>query len=134
MASLLVVEDNALLATTLARFLREQGHFTIAAVAPSAEAALQLLPKLTVDLVLIDVALPGMNGIDLVATLKKEYPGLRCLMLSAHNESDYVRRAIAAGAMGYVIKSDPLSILAAVKQVLAGETYLSDELRRKVFH
>lgn len=134
MATLLIVEDNALLSSTLARFLREQGQFTVAAVAPSAEAALQLLQKTTVDLALIDVALPGMNGIDLVATVKRQYPEISCLVLSAHNESDYIRRAMAAGAMGYVIKSDPLSILEAIKQVLAGEIYLSEEGRRKLYH
>jgi DNA-binding NarL/FixJ family response regulator len=134
MTTLLVVEDNALLATTLARFLREQGQFTVAAVVPSAEAALDLLPTVAIDLLLVDVALPGMNGIDLVGVVHKKYPQLPCLMLSAHNEIDYVGRALAAGARGYVLKSDPQTILDAVQRVLAGETYLSVELRKKIYH
>src|SRR5688500_16682158 len=125
MPALMVVEDNAILANTLARFLREQGKLTVSAVVPTAEAALEKLPHLVAVLVLVDVALPSMNGIDLVATLCKQYPELPCLMLSGYNEINYVRRALAAGAKGYVIKGNPLSILAAVKHVLAGEIYLS---------
>jgi DNA-binding NarL/FixJ family response regulator len=131
---LLVVEDNAILASTLVRFLRDQGDLTIVGVATTAEAALKQLETLVVDLVLVDVALPAMSGIDLVAIVHKRYPELPCLMLSGHNEIDYVRRALAAGAKGYVVKSSPLTILAAVKRVLAGEIYLSDELRRKLYH
>jgi DNA-binding NarL/FixJ family response regulator len=129
---LLVVEDNAILATTLTRFLSGQGDLKVVALVPTAEAALERLRTLLIDLVLVDVALPGMNGIDLVATLHKQYPELPCLILSGHNEIAYVGRAIAAGAKGYVVKGDPLAILAAVARVLAGEIYLSEELRRKL--
>lgn len=134
MPVLLVVEDNVILAGTLVRFLREQGHLTVAAAVPSAEAAIEQLRHVVVDLVLVDVSLPGMNGIDLVALLRKQHPELPCLMLSGHNESHYVRRALAAGAKGYVIKHDPLVILTAVQRVLVGETYLSEELRGKLYH
>jgi len=107
---------------------------TVAAVAPTAEAALQRLRTLLIDLVLVDVALPTMNGIDLVAMLHTQIPDLPCLILSGHNEIDYVRRALTAGARGYIIKGNPLSIVAAIKRVLAGEIYLSEELRRKLYH
>ena len=134
MATILVVEDNVLLAHSLERFLRQQSEFTVAAVVPSAEAALEKLEQIQVDLVLIDVALPAMNGIDLVAVLRTRYPELPCLMLSGHNGSDYVRRAMAVGARGYVVKSDPLAIIDAVQHVLSGTTYLSKELRTEHLH
>jgi DNA-binding NarL/FixJ family response regulator len=92
------------------------------------------LPTVAIDLLLVDVALPGMNGIDLVGVVREKYAELPCLMLSAHNEIDYVGRALAAGARGYVLKSDPQTILDAVQRVLAGETYLSVELRKKIYH
>jgi DNA-binding NarL/FixJ family response regulator len=132
--TLLVVEDNTLLASTLVRFLREQGKLNVAAVVPTAEAALEKLSHLVVDLVLVDVALPGMNGIELIAALRKQHPDLPCLIVSGHNEGDYVRRALAAGAKGYVIKNDPLEILKAVQKVLGGEIYISEGLRRKIYH
>ncbi len=131
MPRLLIVEDNASLAKSLVRFLREQADLTVAALVPTAEAALEQLNRLVVDLVLVDVALPAMNGIDLVATLHQQYPELSCLVLSGHDEIDYVRQALAAGAKGYVVKGDPLALLAAIACVLAGEIYLSEELRRK---
>lgn len=134
MPVILVVEDSAILSSTLERFLREHGHMTVAAVVKSAEAALEQLSRLNVDLVLVDVALPSMNGIDLVAILQKQYPELPCLMLSGHSERYYVTRALAVGAKGYVIKGNPLEILAAVQHVLAGETYISEELRGPFFH
>jgi len=134
MTSLLIVEDNVLLATTIERFLRDRGAMTVAALAPSAEIALEQLPGLTVDLVLVDVALPGMSGIELVAKIRKLYPQLRCLMLSGHTEADYVQRALAAGAKGYVVKHDPMAILSAIRQVLAGKIYISEVLRKKLYH
>jgi len=134
MPRLLLVEDNAILATTLVNFLQSQKNLSVALVAPSAEAALEEVQRLTVDLVLIDVSLPGINGIDLVALLRKQYRDLKCLMLSGHNEASYVGRALAAGANGYVVKSNPSAILEAIQQVLAGKTYLSKELQGRSVH
>jgi len=134
MTSVFVVEDNVLLVTTLVRFLREQGKLKVVGVAPSAEAALEQLSNMKVDVLLVDVSLPGMNGIDLVAIVHRQHPNLPCLMLSGHNEANYVRRALAVGASGYVTKNDPLAILTAIQQVITGETYLSEELRRKILH
>ena len=114
MPSLLVVEDNAILAATLAKFLDRTGNMSVAAIVPSAEAALEELRHITVDLVLVDVALPGMSGIDLVATLRARHPKLPCLMLSGHNEVEYIRRALAAGARGCVRREGALSAEAQV--------------------
>jgi DNA-binding NarL/FixJ family response regulator len=132
MTALLIVEDNSTFANTMIHFLSRLGQLTVAALAPTAEAALELLPQLTVDLVLVDVSLPTMSGIDLVAAMREQRPDLRCIMLSGHHERDYVRRALAAGARGYVLKENPLDLLEAVRSVMAGETYLSTELRPQV--
>ncbi len=128
MADLLLVEDSVVFAGTLQRFLRIQKDLHVVGVAASAEAALLLLQGTAVDLVLVDVSLPGSSGIDLVGGLHGDYPRLKWLMLSGHRGSEYVRRALAAGAAGYALKSDPPGILAAIRQVLAGEKYISPEL------
>lgn len=130
MTALLIVEDNALFAQTLVQFLGRFDSFTVVGLASSAEAALAQLPTLHPDLVLVDVSLPGMNGIELAGELCGQYPDLPCLMLSGHHDQGYVQRALAAGARGYVLKENPLDLLAAVPAVLAGEIYLSAELRR----
>lgn len=89
-------------------------------------------PLLAVDLVIVDVALPAMNGIDLVAALHERFPTLPCLMLSGHTELNYVRRALDVGARGYVMKGDPFALPEAVRTVLAGEIYLSEEVRQNL--
>jgi DNA-binding NarL/FixJ family response regulator len=127
MISVLLVEDHSIVSESIAG-LMDTTDITVAALAESAEAALGLLPGLDVDLAVIDVALPGMSGIDLVGRLRQEYPSLPCMMLSGHYQTNYVRRAIAAGARGYVTKENPLSLLEGIRRVVAGEFYLSDSL------
>jgi DNA-binding NarL/FixJ family response regulator len=134
MTSILIVEDNVLLAATMERFLRDHGHMDNVAIAPSGEMAIEQLRKSMVDLMLIDVALPGMSGIDLVALIHNLYPQLPCLMLSGHYETEYVRRALDSGAKGYVLKNEPRTILTAIQQVLEGKTYISEGLRTKLYH
>ena len=128
MTDLLLVEDSAVFAGTLERFLRIQRDLRVVEVAPSAEAASTLLQEMTVDLVLVDVSLPGKSGIDFVGRLHQDRPDLKCLMLSGHRGADYVERALAAGAAGYALKSDPLGILTAIRTVLAGDSYVSPGL------
>ncbi|SRR5690606_7492956 len=135
MTTVLFVEDHALIARTITRFLEQRSDLQIQAVADSAEAALRYLagaqdhvPPYMPDLVMVDVSLPDMSGIELVAALKEKYPQLPCLMLSGHRESRYIQRALEAGARGYLAKDNPLAILEAVERVLQGEIYLSDDL------
>lgn len=131
MANLLVVEDNHALIGSMVRFLHRQGRHTVVAVVQTGEAALEQLPHLNIDLVLVDVSLPKMSGIDLVGLIHEQYSEVRCLMLSGHNELEYVRRALVAGAWGYVTKGNPQVLLEAIQSVLDGQTYLSKEFRDK---
>ena len=110
---------------------RIQG-LTVAATAPSAESALAQLTEMSVDLVLVDVSLPQMSGIELVARLQAEHPDLLCLVLSGHDEPSYVQQALAAGARGYVQKDQPITLLDAIPRVLAGDVYLSAELQQRL--
>jgi len=131
MPSILLVEDHAVVAKALSRMLRERGSLDVVAVAETAEKTLETLPGLNVDLVLVDVSLPRMSGIDLVREIHKIYPNLPCLMLSGHTSPRYVERSLEAGARGYVIKDNTQGILEGIQHVLAGEMYLSEELREE---
>lgn len=133
--SVLVVEDHLAMGRVLARFLRERGNIVVWALVQTAEVALERLAAPAANgehpaLVLIDVSLPGMSGIELVAELARLYPELPCLMLSAHSDPKYVRQALDNSARGYVAKGDPPVILQAVTRVLDGEVYLSEGMRR----
>ena len=106
MTALLIVEDNVTFANTMVQFISRIPNITVTALARTAEEALEQLPRLTVDLVLIDVSLPVMSGIELMTAIHQQMPDLRCIMLSGHHENDYVRRALAAGAQGYAWHHD----------------------------
>jgi DNA-binding NarL/FixJ family response regulator len=112
------------------RILRDRGGFEIAGLATTAEQALEELPGLKVDLILVDVSLPGMSGIDLVAALQHGNHGVPCLMLSGHASRQYVERSLDAGARGYVLKDDIGGILEGIHEVLNGGIYISEQLER----
>ncbi|HJR79017.1 MAG TPA: response regulator transcription factor [Anaerolineales bacterium] len=128
MRSILLVEDHAIFASALVRLLRGAGDLEVTLVANTAEEALQLLPGQGFDLAVVDVYLPKMNGITLVALIHSRYPDLPCLMLSGHMLGHYVEAALNAGARGYVLKDNPGAILTAIRKVLMGGTYISKEL------
>jgi DNA-binding NarL/FixJ family response regulator len=129
MTTILLVEDHAIFAQALLRVLRERGHLDVVAVAKSAEEALERIPDLELDLVLVDVSLPGRSGIGLVVVLREKYPHLPCVMLSGHVSPHYARRSLDAGARGYLIKDRAEGILEGIQRVLNGEIYVSEELR-----
>ncbi len=129
MTSIFLVEDHAIFAQSLQRVLREKGQLDVVAVARSAEEALERISELDVDLVLVDVSLPQRSGISLVFVLHERYPDLPCVMLSGHLSPHYVRTSLEAGARGYLVKDRAEGILTGIRRVLAGEIYVSEELR-----
>jgi DNA-binding NarL/FixJ family response regulator len=129
MTSILLVEDHKIFAKALLRVLRERGHMDVVDVAESAEEALEKIPKLDVDLVLVDVSLPRRSGISLVLLLHEKYPELPSVMLSGHLSLHYARSSLAAGARGYLVKDHTDEILEGIQRVLQGEIYVSKQLR-----
>lgn len=129
MASILVIEDHVVFAKALVRLLTEKANVDVADVVRSGEEALEKLPGMDVDLVLIDVSLPTINGIQLAATIHERFPDLRCLMISGHLTPFYVKRSLEAGARGYVLKDDIAGVLEGVERVLGGDIYISSALR-----
>ncbi len=125
MLSVLLVEDHAIFASVLVRMLLNTGNLEVTVVAETAEDALQHLPEQQFDLALVDVFLPQMSGISLVALIREKYPDLPCLMLSGHMLDYYVQSSLNAGARGYVLKDRSDEILEGIQHVLKGETYVS---------
>jgi DNA-binding NarL/FixJ family response regulator len=129
MTSIFLVEDHAIFAQALLRVLHEKGQMEIVAVAKSAEEALEKIPSLELDLVLVDVSLPQRSGISLVIALHAKYPKLPCVMLSGHVSQHYARSSLAAGARGYLVKDNATEILQGIQRVLQGEIYVSEVVR-----
>jgi DNA-binding NarL/FixJ family response regulator len=132
MCTIFLVEDHKIMADALVSILRKQGNFTVTYVAGTAEDALERLPNVQVDLALVDVVLPHTSGIDLVSKLHEKYPGLPCLMISGRNASQYVKRSLAAGARGYVLKDDIQEVIFGIQRVLEGGIYLSKKLDEEI--
>lgn len=128
MTSILVVEDHPVFVQSLVRLLRERGGFEVT-TAGSGEEAVEKVKEANLDLVLIDVSLPGMSGIRLIKTLHDMKPGIPCLMLSGHLANHYVLQSMAAGARGYVLKDDIPGIMEGIQLVLNGGTFISRALR-----
>jgi DNA-binding NarL/FixJ family response regulator len=129
MSSILIIEDHNVFADVLDKFLTGKENFKVIGIVGSAEEALARLPDLDVDLILVDVSLPTINGIELVEKIHRDFPQFRCLMLSGHMSPKYVRRALEAGARGYILKDDVTGILEGIQQVLNDEIYVSKALR-----
>jgi DNA-binding NarL/FixJ family response regulator len=129
MTSILLVEDHPIFAQALQRVLRERGNLEVVAIAESAEEALEKVPALDLDLVLVDVSLPKKSGIGLVLVLHEKYPDLPCVMLSGHLSTYYARSSLAAGARGYLVKDRASEILEGIQRVLQGEIYVSEDVR-----
>jgi len=127
--SILVVEDHMMFGKTLVHLLNEPTPYNVVGPLRSGEEALACLSNTDVDLVLIDVSLPHMNGIDLVTNINAQFPQVRCLILSGHMSPNYVKQALDAGARGYVLKDDVVGVVQGVELVMRGKIFLSAALR-----
>lgn len=127
-----IVEDHPDMREMLGAFLDTEPDLQVCGAASNGRDALEQIDPDACDIVLIDVAMPVMNGIELVRRLNEQGVDLPCLMLSGHAEAMYIQGALEAGARGYVMKGDPDTILEAIRCVLRGDRYLSKEVRQTI--
>jgi DNA-binding NarL/FixJ family response regulator len=120
MARVFVVEDHTALRKLIVDLVERAEGFEVCGSSDSAETALEHLENAPAELALIDISLPGKNGIELVRDLQKRRPDIRCVLLSGHVASSYVDDARAAGAKAYVPKSQAKELLATLRLVLQG--------------
>jgi DNA-binding NarL/FixJ family response regulator len=132
MTRLFIVEDHPVMRQSLRAFVKRQADLDVCGEADTGEAALEQIAQTQPDLVLIDVSLPGMSGLDLLETLRERYPHLPCVMLSGHGERSHVDHALMAGARGYILKGDTDELVEALHKVIQGETYLSGMVQDKL--
>jgi DNA-binding NarL/FixJ family response regulator len=128
-----IVEDNDQLRATLARLIDKSEGFRCLSHFPSAEAALEALPKERPDVVLMDINLPGINGVECVRRLKQGIPQLLVVMLTAYEDTENIFAALAAGASGYLLKRAPRAeLLEAIREVQRGGSPMTTHIARKV--
>ena len=128
-----IVEDNEQLRNTLARVINRAEGFRCIDQFESAESALEGLPKEPPDVVLMDINLPGMNGVECARKLKQTMPKTQVVMLTVYEDTDSIFNALAAGASGYMLKRTPRAeLLAAIREVHAGGSPMTTHIARKV--
>ena len=115
-----LVEDHAGMRRALRRLVERSAPFRVAGEAGTAEEALERITAEPPQLVLVDINLPGMSGIELIARLAKEHPYVKCVVVSAYAEPERVRAAMEAGARGFVSKDEPAKIVTTLTEVVAG--------------
>jgi DNA-binding NarL/FixJ family response regulator len=131
--AVLVVDDHPLMRDGISQLIDQQPDLRVCGGASSGPEALKALDRLEPDLMLVDISLPGMDGIELIKAVRKRAARLPLLVLSMHDESLYAERAVRAGAKGYVMKHASAEILlAAIRRVLDGRVYLSPAMTDKL--
>lgn len=132
-SGIVVVDDHPIVREGLVRVLEQAEDLAICGQAAGVPQALALIETAHPALVIVDIALGGQSGIELIKDIRVRWPALAVLVHSMYDESMYAERCLRAGAKGYVMKQEPpATLLRAVRQVLGGEVYLSEQMTKQL--
>lgn len=124
---ILLIDDHEVVRDGLARLIKMDGDMEVVGEASNAEEAFEVLDTVTPSVILMDIKMPGSNGIELTRQIKRKLPSIKILMMTLHGE--YLAEAIKAGASGYILKDiKRLELTETIKRVYSGETVISAEV------
>ncbi|MEO5857631.1 MAG: response regulator transcription factor [Pyrinomonadaceae bacterium] len=130
---ILIAEDHKTVREGIKMLVQAQADMEVVGEAGDGEEAIKLTIELSPDLLLMDVSMPGMNGLKATKELRKIRPSIRILTLTRHTDDGYLRQLIGAGANGYVLKqSAPEQLITAIRSVASGEAFLDPSLTQRV--
>lgn len=130
---ILIVEDDEQVRNGLRMLIDGSEGFSCQFACGSAEEALTSIPECMPDVILMDIKLPGMNGIECVVHVKNNWPHIQVMMLTVFNNTDEIYKSLTAGATGYLLKKTPPSkLLEAINEIINGGSPMSGEIARKV--
>jgi DNA-binding NarL/FixJ family response regulator len=130
---IVLVDDHPIMRHGLAQLIRMEEGLDVCGEAGSAAEGLRVVEASQPDLVIIDLTLPDRNGLELLKDIQALLPGVRCIVLSMHDEAVYAGRALRAGARGYVMKEAAAEhLVGAIRRVLSGAIYLSDTMSSRM--
>lgn len=128
MIRVLLADDHSIVRAGLRRIVEESGEMQVVAEAADGREAIRLVNKTTPDVAVIDISMPGLDGLEVISQLQTQHPKLPILVLTMHEVGQYVVRAIQAGAMGYLTKqSAPEQLVSAILKIYGGQRYITDE-------
>ena len=126
---ILIADDHQIVRQGLRRLLESEESFTVVGEAPNGRAAVKMAKELSPDIVVMDVTMPDLNGIDAARQITTERPDIKVIGLSMHADSRFASEMLRAGASGYLLKEDAFEELAtAIRQVLSGSVYVSPRI------
>jgi two-component system invasion response regulator UvrY len=133
MITILIVDDHDLVRTALSRLLSEVKGIQVVGEASDGEKAMSLLNQLKPNIVLMDVTMPGIGGIETTRKILRLHPHVKVLVLSSHTEEPFPTRLLQAGALGYITKGASLDeMVQAIRTVHSGRRYLSPEIAQQM--
>ncbi len=128
----LLAEDHYLVRMGFCALIEELDGMTMVAEAKDGRTALRLIAKHCPDVALMDISMPGLNGLEATRQISRDFPDVRVIMLSMHSDEHYVSNALQAGATGYLLKSSTLiEFESAIRAVARGETYFCSEVANR---
>lgn len=131
--TILLVDDHALLRDGMRALIADEEDMEIIGEADNGKDAIQMACSLHPNLVLMDLSLPGINGLEATAEIKRRAPAIKILVVTMHKTDEYIQQALRFGASGYLIKeSRQADLLAAIRTVFSGKIYLSPDISERV--
>ena len=131
--NLMIVDDHLLIRAGMKLLLKNTSAYTVTAEAESGEEALRLLAAQSIDLVIMDISMPGMGGLACIREIRARYPAVKILVLSMHEDEEYIYKAMQYGAMGYLPKTSADNELFDALQALSqGRRYLSPNAQQSL--
>lgn len=133
MIRVLIADDHAVVREGFRRMIENDPQIKVIAEAENGVEALQMVRSKNIDVVVLDMSMPEMSGLDCLKQIKAEFPNLPVLVFSMHPEEQYEQRALSAGANGYITKrTKPLEVLQAIKDVATGKRLMSESLKERI--
>lgn len=128
-----IVDDHEIVRLGLVQFIDSHDCLSVCGQAGDANAAIAAINECKPDVAIVDISLEGVSGIDLIKAIRGRYHHVAIVALSMHGEKEIVRRALQAGARGYVLKSEPIDqVVDAIEKVIDGGSYISEPLRESI--
>jgi NarL family two-component system response regulator LiaR len=131
----LIVDDHPVVRQGMKNFFEAEGELEVRGVAASGEEAIEAVERLHPEVVMMDLVMPGMSGVEAIRTIKESWPEIRVIVITTYAQDDKLFPAIKAGADGYLLKDTlPVDIIDAVKSVRVGRSVLHPDVAQKLMH
>lgn len=130
---IIIADDHSLIRQGIKSIIADNDEMEVVAEAATGMQLLEALDDRRPDMVILDISMPDMNGIEAVGKIKQRYPEVKILIVTMHSDNQYFYHAIAAGVQGYLIKEESdAELLKAIEQIRTGKTYVSPQLKKEI--